>query len=151
MTVFHLVRHGTTEFIGHTICGRLPGIGLNENGKIQAEAVADVLVLRQVRRVVSSPLERCMQTAQPLCNRLGLNLEISHSLLEINYGEWTGQPLEALERDPRWKQFNAHRGTARIPGGEMLVEVQARMVAHLAEITSTTEGDVAVFSHGDPI
>lgn len=151
MTTLHLVRHGTTDFTGNTLLGRLPGAGLNDNGRIQAEAAAETLLPRQIRRVVSSPLDRCKETAQPLCSRAGLDLELSDALLEVNFGDWTGLPLEALSGDPLWNQFNTNRGVTRIPGGEMMLEAQARMVARLRSIAAETQGDVAVFGHGDPI
>ncbi len=67
-------------------------------------------------------------------------------------GEWTNRSIASLHGDPVWQRFNTQRSTARIPGGETMLEVQARMVEAFELLRSRhPEQTIAVVSHGDPI
>lgn len=152
MTEFLLIRHGDNDFLGHTLAGWMPGIHLNENGRAQAEWIADRLLHVPIRAIYSSPLERARETAEPLARRLGLEIRISDALGEVHLGEWTGRAFDELRNDPQWRRFNSFRSGARIPGGETMIEFQQRMLAAMEAIRREhPEGTVAVVSHGDPI
>jgi len=101
--------------------------------------------------VLSSPLARARATAAPTAERLGVELEISAALADIDYGEWTDRTVESIADSEAWRRYHAFRSGTRIPGGELLVEVQARVVSELLAAAQARDGNVALFSHGDPI
>src|SRR5688500_6036841 len=84
MSDFYLVRHSTNDHLARTLlAGRLPEVHLNEQGKHEAENIATALSPLGIHRIISSPLERAVETAQPLSTRLGLKIEIAREILEI--------------------------------------------------------------------
>jgi probable phosphomutase (TIGR03848 family) len=151
MTTFLLIRHGDCEPVGKSIAGRMSGVNLNDRGLEQARILAERLGKMKIDRLYSSPLERTRQTAAPLAKALGLDVQISEKLHEINYGKWTGKTFEELSTVPLWKEFYSFKSNIRIPGGEMIVEVESRMCGFIEEERRRCNGTVAIFSHGDPI
>jgi probable phosphomutase (TIGR03848 family) len=152
MSRFYLIRHGENDLVGHAIAGRSPGVHLNAAGRQQAERIAQRLSSHPIDKIVSSPLERSRETAAPLAKRLHLEIEIRENLIEANFGEWTRKSIEELDRDPRWRQWNCFRSGSRIPGGESMLEVQARMIGEVERLRREHPGKtLALFSHGDPI
>ncbi|MFC6087081.1 histidine phosphatase family protein [Sphaerisporangium aureirubrum] len=154
MTTLLLVRHGLTEMTGQVLVGWTPGVHLSEQGRAQAEAVAARLAPLRLDAVVSSPLERCQETAAAvLAGRDGLTLETDDRFGECGYGEWTGRPLKELAEDPMWRVVQYHPSAAVFPGGESLAGVQRRAVAAVRHWNAKL-GDKAVYavcSHGDVI
>src|SRR3954449_4386188 len=115
-----LVRHGLTEMTGPKLAGWTPGLGLDDRGRKQAEAVADRLRPLPIAGAVSSPLDRCLQTAETiLAGRETPTLEVADRLGECRYGDWTGQELKTLAKDPLWKvvQGQPNAGGFPRPGG----------------------------------
>jgi broad specificity phosphatase PhoE len=152
MATFYLIRHGTNDWLGKGLAGRLPNVHLNAQGQAEAERLAETLAAKGIRRILSSPLERALETAAPLARKLDLKLEISEALLEVDFGDWTGRTLAELREMPQWSLFNSHRSGARIPNGESIIEVQSRMVLGLQGWQrEDPAGAFALFSHGDPI
>ncbi len=152
MTTFYLIRHGHNDFIGKSIVGWTPGVNLSGEGRQQAERLARKLVARGITRLVSSPLERARQTAEPLATALDLPVEIREALGEVKFGEWEGKSFDELDRDPRWKLFNSYRSGTRAPGGELALESQGRVVRELECLAAQYPGEtIAVFSHSDII
>jgi probable phosphoglycerate mutase len=93
-----------------------------------------------------------METARPLSDKTGLKIETSPALIEIDFGDWTGLEFNQLEKTPTWREWNLFRSTTRIPNGEMMAEVQTRMICELQRIRAENRcARIAVFSHGDPI
>ena len=152
MTKIFLVRHGMNDFIGKKIAGRLPGVHLNLEGQAQAQRLVDRLGGEKIDRIFSSPLERCRQTAAPLAEHLKLDVGILPSVLEIDYGDWTGRPVSELKSDPIWQRWVSFRTNTRVPGGETMLEIQNRMVAEVQRLQQNYPNQtLALFSHGDPI
>src|SRR5215475_14273507 len=104
MTVVLLVRHGLTASTGKALTGWLPGITLDDRGQAQAAALADRLAQVPLAAVLSSPLERCQQTAAAIadCQSQPTQVQVDDRFGECKYGDWTGQPLRKLARDPLW-------------------------------------------------
>jgi probable phosphomutase (TIGR03848 family) len=155
-----LLRHGrTSSNAGGTLAGRSPGVGLDDTGLEQARQVAVRLAELPLAAVVSSPLDRCRQTAEAVVAARGTSPELvlDEWLLECDYGEWTGQSLKQLARTKAWQVVQLHPTAARFPGGETLREVQARAVAAVRDWDSRVtdeHGPDAVWvvvSHGDVI
>lgn len=152
MTTFHLVRHATHAVLGQGIVGRAGEIPLSAEGCAQADRLAARLARCPVRAVYSSPLPRATQTAVPIARRFGLKVEVIEGANELDYGDWTGQALDALRRMPRWGLFNSFRSFTRIPGGELIVEVQARIVGVMDALRDRHPDDhIVIVSHGDVI
>ena len=69
MTTLFLIRHGLTAVTGKTLYGRTPGVSLDDRGRAQADALADLLAPVRLTAVYSSPLDRCVETMAPLAAR----------------------------------------------------------------------------------
>lgn len=134
--------------IGYRITGRLPGVSINAEGSEQARG----LIHLRPAVIFSSPLERAVETATPLADRLGLPIHINEAFNEVHFGDWSGLTLQELESVPGWKLFNQFRSSYRLPGGELMLEVQRRVVDEMARIAREhPDRTVAVFSHADVI
>jgi broad specificity phosphatase PhoE len=148
-----LIRHAHHDYIGRAIAGWLPGVSLSGQGRAEAAALADRLAGAHITAIYSSPLERALETAGPLGARLGFPIEIREALGEVRFGDFTGRTMAELDRDPvPGTGSTIYRGSTRAPGGELMLEAQARMLAELERIHESHPGGVvAVFSHSDII
>jgi broad specificity phosphatase PhoE len=152
-TTVYLVRHAAHDRVDRVLCGRMPGVGLGEAGRRQAEALAGWFAGKApVDAVWTSPVQRARETAEPIAGRLGLPVRPSDALCEIDFGAWTGQGFDALRDDPRWRRWNEARGSERPPGGESMAEAQARAMAGVERAREEhPDGAVVLVSHGDVI
>jgi probable phosphomutase (TIGR03848 family) len=165
-----LVRHGrTTANVSGTLAGWTPGVHLDDRGQEQAAAVAQRLAAVPLAHIVSSPLERCQETAAVIAGVAGPPAKaggpgiprpdpaVDERWGECRYGDWTGKSLATLSKDPLWKVVQAHASGVTFPGGESLRAVQARAVDAARETNAKVaveHGDGAVWvavSHGDVI
>ena len=158
MTLVLIVRHGLTASTGTALTGWTPGISLDDRGKAQASAVGARLAGLPVDAIVSSPLDRCRETAEAIARaRPGpaLSVQLDERVGECHYGDWTGQPLRKLAKDPLWPVVQAHPSAVRFPGpaGESMVDMQARAVSALRDWNQQLGRDAVyvVCSHGDVI
>jgi probable phosphoglycerate mutase len=152
MTTFLLIRHASVDALGRYLAGRAPGEHLNALGRQEAQALAARLAPIHLDALYSSPLERARETAESIACDRDLAVEISDELLELDFGEWTRSTFEQLASDPRWERFNRHRSGTRIPGGELMMEAQARAVSFVEAVAVHRPGAVvAAVTHGDVI
>lgn len=154
MPFFLLIRHGENDYVKTgKLAGRLPDVHLNERGRQQAEDLARALADVPIRAIYSSPLERARETAQPLADRLGLEVQIRPGLIETGVGDWAGQELKALRKLPAWKLVQETPSRFRFPQGESFAETQLRIVTEIEALSRLhgAEEIVACFSHADPI
>jgi probable phosphomutase (TIGR03848 family) len=154
MTTLLLVRHGVTDANrGGVLAGWSPGVHLADTGREQAAALAARLAGVPVAAIVSSPLDRCVETAEALAAGRDVAVETDDALGECRYGEWTGQELKKLAKDPLWKVVQAHPSAATFPGGEALRDTQARAVDAVRRINERLGPDATwiAVSHGDVI
>lgn len=153
VTYLLLIRHGETEWVANgRLAGRAPHIHLNEKGRAQAAALADRLAQQPLQAVYSSPLERCMETAQPLAERIGTPVRVEAGLIEVDYGAWLGRELKELGKQPEWHLVQHFPSSFRFPDGETLREVQWRVISTAEAIAAAHPNQtVALFSHGDCI
>ncbi|MEI2764463.1 MAG: MSMEG_4193 family putative phosphomutase [Dermatophilaceae bacterium] len=167
MATVLIVRHGRTHAnAAGVLPGWAPGVRLDETGRAQATALGQRLVGSglAVCRVVTSPLPRCVQTAELLAHPLGEGLPVlsDERLAECRFGAWTGRTLADLAGDPLWRVVQDQPSAAVFPdgpdfAGESLAAMAARVVAavreHDAAVTAQA-GPGAVWvavSHGDPV
>src|SRR3954451_3002300 len=156
VTTVILLRHGrTTANTAGVLAGWTPGVRLDDAGLTQVQAVAERLSAVPLAAVVSSPLERCQQTAGAIVAGRELELQSDDRLGEARYGDWTGRPIKELVKDPLWKVVQQHPSAAVFPGpeGEGLAQTQARAVAAVREWNAKLGPDAVwlACSHGDVI
>ncbi|MBD8077758.1 histidine phosphatase family protein [Cellulosimicrobium arenosum] len=155
-----LVRHGrTTANAGGILAGRAGGVRLDAVGRGQALRTAERMAGVPLDRVVTSPLERCRQTARILLEHQADTpaSTTDQGITECDYGQWQGRSLKDLAAEPLWKVVQTQPSAATFPGGESLAAMQARSVAairrHDAEVDAQ-HGPGAIWaavSHGDVI
>ena len=149
MATIILVRHGENDWSKtNKLAGWLPGVHLNETGHRQAEAVAQRLAALPVKAVYSSPLTRCVETA----DTHRLTVQHLEEVGEVRYGDWEGKKIKKLARKPMWHAVQFFPSRARFPQGEAMREVQFRAVAALEETAKQHQKDmIVVVSHADVI
>lgn len=149
----HLVRHGEVHNPEHVVYAALAGFGLSERGHDQAKDVARYLRSAPVTAVWSSPLQRAIETAEPIARTHDLPIRISENLIEWRMADdWAGIRWEELptERPGELEAYLEH--PLDMPfASEPLTRLAERMRAALADIAARHEGDVVVVSHQDPV
>jgi probable phosphomutase (TIGR03848 family) len=156
-----LVRHGHSTANGDgSLSGRMPGIHLSDRGREQVARLADRFAGAPVVRVVSSPLERCLETAAPLAAAVGTEVVVDDDLQECGYGAWTGRRIADLAKEPLWATVQDDPVVARFPdsdryAAESLAEMADRVVGAVRrhdQQVRDAHGEGAVWvavTHGD--
>lgn len=151
MTRFFLVRHGMCDPVGKYIAGRKKGISLNRTGKQQIEMLAVKMKDIPVDALYNGPLERTVETADIIANQINVKPAVCEELDEVDYGKWTGMTFKELSCDPLWKEFNETKSRFKIPAGEMMIEVQARICNFIEKKRKLFNGNIILVSHCDTI
>ncbi|MEV0172477.1 histidine phosphatase family protein [Streptomyces sp. NPDC050803] len=159
MPTLILVRHGrSTANTEGLLAGRMPGIALDERGAAQAAELPGRLAGLPISEVVSSPLQRCLETLRPLLDaRPELTPHTDERIGECDYGDWSGRKLSELGDEPLMEVVQAHPSAAAFPGGESMRAMQTRAAEAVREWNARVERDHgadAVYlmcSHGDII
>jgi probable phosphomutase (TIGR03848 family) len=155
-----LVRHGrSTANATGVLAGRLPGVKLDDRGHEQATATATRLAQVRLAAAVTSPLERCKQTARAITARQAAPLALAseRKLSECDYGDWQGRAIKDLAKEPLWKVVQTQPSAATFPGGESMRAMQDRAVEAVRRhdrLVEEEHGPGAVWlvvSHGDVI
>lgn len=153
VTTVLLVRHGrTTANSDGVLAGWTPGVHLDESGQAQVAALAERLRPVPLSAVISSPLERCRETAEALvAGRTGLQVTSDDGVGECHYGQWNGRRLDSLAKERLWHTVQEHPSAVTFPGGEALRDTQHRAVGAVRRWNAQL-GDGATYvvcSHGD--
>lgn len=157
MTTVLLVRHGrTTANSSGVLAGWTEGVGLDDTGRTQAEALAGRLAGVPLAAVVTSPLQRALETADlMLAGHPPVERHLDDRVGEVRYGDWTGGELKKLAKDPLWKVVQSHPSAMTFPGegGESMRGMATRAVDAVREWNTRLGPDAvyAVVSHGDVI
>ena len=155
MTTVLFIRHGLTALTGPVLTGWTPGIHLDDRGRRQVEALGARLAAVPLAAIVSSPLERCLDTADAVAagREPAPERHVDDRVGEVRYGSWTGGELKTLARDPLWAVVQAHPSAMTFPGGEALRETQSRAVAAVRDWNERlgTDATYAIVSHADVI
>lgn len=157
MTTVLLTRHGrTTANSSGVLAGWTEGVGLDETGREQVRALARRLAGVPLAGVVTSPLQRCLETTEAMLDEHDpVDRHVDERVGEVRYGDWTGAELKKLAKDPLWKTVQAHPSAMTFPGegGESMSAMAARAVAAVRDWNSRLGPDAvyAVVSHGDVI
>lgn len=149
-----LVRHGRTPTTGKELPGQAPGLHLSEEGRAQAERVAERIAAmgRPPTAVYASPLERARETAAPIARALGLRVRRERGLVDLDIGSWTGLSLARAARRPEWETVQRWPSGFRFPGGESFAEMSTRATDAVLRLAAANGGTTIVaVSHADPI
>jgi broad specificity phosphatase PhoE len=150
VTRFLLIRHAAHDYLGRAIPGRRAGVHINSAGREEAKQLARSLASLPIDAIYSGPLERVRETAGPLGSALGVPVQTDEAFDEFTVGEWTDRTFVELESDRRWELFNSFRSCTSAPGGELMLEVQARVVRKMCELRERHRC-VAIVTHGDVV
>jgi probable phosphomutase (TIGR03848 family) len=155
-----LVRHGrTTANTSGVLAGRTAGVRLDDTGVTQAARTAERLAVVPLVAVVTSPLERCRQTAKAILSAQEGSpaTATERGITECDYGTWQGRALRDLAKEPLWRTVQTQPSAAAFPEGESMATMQARSVSAVRRLDALHEAEhgpgavwVAV-SHGDII
>ncbi len=149
----HLVRHAVTPETGVTLSGRLPGIPLSDEGRDMATRAAAEMGALKPAALLTSPIERCRETAAILGRQWNLQPATDPSFIEADYGTWSGRKLRSLYQLKAWDSLMGAASRFRFPGGETLEDVQHRAVAATERLAGEhrNRAVVVVVSHADVI
>jgi len=149
--ILHLLRHGQTPFSRDNVfCGAGLDPELTPDGQAMANAFATAYKSAPWSAVYASPLRRTVATARPLCDALGLKMELRDDLKEIHYGKWEGKTVEVVDREHhddyiRWSADPAWNAPT---GGEPAVAIARRTMQVIEEIKQRfNDGNVLIVSH----
>ena len=151
--IIYIIRHGDNESLGNYLPGQKPGVHLNENGLKQAEGIAHSLQSLGISAIVSSPLERTIETAQPLADCLNLSISIDAGFIEMDTGEFTGVRFDELKKSKLWKQIRRSPEKTGFPGGERFEDAKSRVWNSVQKLHQTHPAGsvIAIFTHSDCI
>jgi broad specificity phosphatase PhoE len=151
-TIVHLVRHGEVENPRQVLYGRLPGYHLSADGRMMAKAAAGFLAGRDVTVLLTSPLERAQETAEPIAEEFGLTPVIEERLIEP-WNHFEGMTFgvgDGSLRQPRHWPYLIN--PLRPSWGEPYRSVADRMLAACLDAARAASGHEAVcVSHQLPI
>jgi broad specificity phosphatase PhoE len=151
-TRFLLVRHATCAQTDSVLLGRACDEPLDRRGVAQAESLGASLAPGGAARILASPRRRAGATAAAIAATVRVPVEVDAAFDEVDFGRWCGRTFAALEADPDWRTWNAHRATARTPAGESLADVQERAWRALsAAAAANAEPPVIVVTHAEVI
>ena len=150
--VVHLVRHGEVDNPQGVLYGRIPGYHLSEAGRLMAKAAADFLASRDITVLRSSPLDRALETAEPIAAEFGLPIAVDDRLIEP-WNHFEGLRFAvgdgALRQPRHWLKL---RNPFRPSWGEPYEQVAKRVLAAVSDAAKAADGHEAVcVSHQLPI
>jgi broad specificity phosphatase PhoE len=155
MPLLLLIRHGENDFVKTgKLPGQIAGIHLNERGQKQAQALGNALKEVPLKAIYSSPLERAMETAEPIATSHQLEIIQEPYLLDADVGKWQGKSLKVLRLTNAWKVVQHAPSRFQFPEGESFLDLQTRIANTLENIVkkhNKPKDIVAVVFHADPI
>ena len=151
MTTFIVLRHAqSTANERGILAGQLPGVHLTSTGISEADSVVAALSGRKIDRIFTSPLERCLETVEPLAATRKLKVLTDDRLVEMNYGNWSGKKLKLLSIRPLWRTIQSAPSQVRFPGGESFLEMADRVKNLLDSLRRKFPNDsILLVTHGD--
>ena len=148
-----LIRHGENEYTRTgKLAGQIAGVHLNAAGQAQAQALVARLAEAPIKAIYSSPLDRALETAQPLAEARKLEARICEGLREVDFGQWTGKSLRRLARTKLWREVQRQPSRVQFPEGETFLAAQMRAVQGVEQIAAAhPKSLVAAVTHADVI
>ncbi len=151
MTTFLLLRHAHSKANSAGIlAGQLEGIGLSKDGFAQVDKLSSALKDLKIDRIISSPMQRCLETVEALAKSKKKRVSIDKRLIEMNYGSWSGEKLSKLSRTKDWKVIQSKPSTFRFPKGESFKELETRIESLLKQLSRKYPKEtILLITHGD--
>lgn len=155
MARFVLIRHAhSTANDAGILSGQMPGISLSAKGRKQAEGLIERIGSSSFDSIRVSPMQRCEETILPWLNsqysRKIKNYQIDESLIEMNYGSWSGRKLSSLSREKMWRDIQERPSSVQFPNGERMKSMQKRAVSSVSSaLREKKDGTHLFVSHGD--
>jgi len=151
--VFIRHAHSTANDAG-ILSGQLPGVSLSKKGEKQAQLLVERLGASEFDSIRVSPMQRCEETIAPWLNSgysRGLRAyEIDESLIEVDYGSWSGRKLSSLSREKMWKVIQDKPSIVQFPEGERIKAMQKRALSSVMQALEDKKNGTHLFvSHGD--
>ena len=146
-----LVRHGLTEANKNGITNGQLDEPLAEDGKVQAQELADRLKDKSIDIIYSSPLKRATLTALPIAEKLGKTINVDRRLIEVSFGEFEGRPNKEVKEalgDEMRDLFNKYEYDLTPYGGESSEQVEERVKSFLEELKAEPYRSVLIVTHG---
>ena len=145
-----LIRHGETEWNRREVFRGRADVPLSARGREQARLLGEALKGSEVQAVYSSPLSRARQTARPLAEALGIEVQTDERLVDMSFGRWESRPRAEIENeDPAlYRAWLTEPQEFRAPDGESLADVIARVWPAMGEIAARHRGGrAAIVTH----
>jgi broad specificity phosphatase PhoE len=151
-TVFFLRHAESTANRNGILAGRIPDISLSERGFKESRKLVKTLSDLEFDLIISSPLQRCVETLTPFLKRSGKSLTLEPGFQEMDYGTWSGKELKKLSKKSEWKSVQSNPQKFRFPKGESFKEASRRVSAALERIEEQNpKKRILVATHGDII
>jgi len=153
-TTFFLLRHAAHDNLGGFLAGRLPGIHLGVEGRMQAERLAARLQREPIIAIHASPRERAQETAAAVAAARAVEGVVTEPALdEVDFGKsWEGKSFEVLQQDPLWQKWNSVRSLARTAAGERMIDIEGRALGMIERLTMRyVDSAIALVSHSEII
>ena len=152
--VLHFVRHGQTE-----ANRRGEYFGRKTNPELSVDGIRELIALREdyeypaVELVYSSPLQRCLQTADIVYP--DRRIMLVDELAEMDFGEYEGKTFDELKDRPDFRAWLANSNKTSPPGGEtgqdFLIRIEAALDAILDHMRRNEIFEAAIITHGGVI
>lgn len=150
MPILYLVRHAqSTANSDGILAGRIPGISLDKKGIKQAEKLSKFLANVEFEKIIASPLERTQETATIL--RADAEVKLDYRIAECDYGQWSGQKIEDLQKLELWKEIQKTPSSVTFPEGESMQEMFDRAWGSVEFWNQEVTGNYLMISHADVI
>jgi len=152
MPIVYLLRHAqSVANVKGILAGQDDSVELSKEGFKQAQALIPYLKSINFSQVYSSPMTRCLQTVAPFMGKNpDLKFEVDKRIIEMNYGDWSGEKLSKLNKDKKWRIVQTKPSTFTFPGGESFKSMRKRVDMTLKDL-SGKKGPILVVTHGDII
>lgn len=152
MPQLYLLRHAESEANAKgVLAGRDNSVNLTTKGRKDSHRLNSLLAKIEFTSIYSSPITRCLQTIKPyLENHSKIDLQITDSLIEMDYGSWSGKKLSDLCKKKEWMLIQSQPSDFTFPNGESFQEMRRRVKKFLNSLIDL-EGPILLVSHGDVI
>jgi len=144
-----LIRHGQIDYGSEKRYIGITDLPLCKTGIGQVTRLKEYFSGIEIEKAFTSPLKRCMQTAEILLEGRSIGREAVDELKEINMGGWENQTLDYIKDHFRdlYEQRGASIDTFIPPGGESFAQLQKRVMPVFEYIVASTPGNVLIISH----
>ena len=152
MPIVYLLRHAqSVANVKGILAGQDDSVELSKEGFKQAQALISYLKAINFSQIYSSPMTRCLQTITPFMGKNpDLKFEVDKRIIEMNYGDWSGEKLSKLSKDKRWQKIQTNPSSFTFPNGESFKSMRKRVDITLNDLVRK-KGPILVVTHGDII